>query len=250
MLQHFIVSSLKLFSRIFSEHTWNKTADYHWHIFCPPILFKIPFKRWKRFLENRSASANFNNFFKFKFFLISAKTSIQVVKKSSHDIKSFDTHSTANWPPFGKKNEVLSKIHRFFPKKTNQNFVRFEKSYYFSRFEVKVCYNLDLKKFHGQNHRTSDTFRTSDVFNWQKRKKVLNFSILCGWFSYYIKNVGRKQQKQLQYENGPPPPSSNYGNFLALAVKFSQTVEMGYKKSITYHFIHFDVRGPPETWFF
>ena len=54
----------------------------------------------------------------------------------------FDMHSTANLPPKAilKNSIFFEKAHLFF--QTNPNFERFEKSYYFNRILLLICYNL------------------------------------------------------------------------------------------------------------
>ena len=70
---------------------------------------------------------------------------------------SLDTHSTASLPPIPllKKN-FFDREHLFFQK--NPNFVRFEKSYYFSRILRQICNNL-VEKNSRSEHKHSQLSR-------------------------------------------------------------------------------------------
>ena len=57
----------------FIKMRMNKTTGHHRHIFLPLLCQIHLLEGWKRFLEKVLPSANFYNFFKFKFFFISAK---------------------------------------------------------------------------------------------------------------------------------------------------------------------------------
>ena len=81
----------------------------------------------------------------------------------------FDTHSTASLPPSAilKKNQVFfHKNPSFFFKK---KFERFEKPYHFSHILRRNCYNVVIKKFHGESRRTQDS---SHIEHFQLAKKV------------------------------------------------------------------------------
>ena len=109
-----------------------------------------------------TSSANFDHFSKLEIFLISAKKPlIQVRKRHFFKKISYDTHSTANLPAL----PILRKKIMFLAIFQKSNFVRFEKSYYFSRIQRQIRYNLVMRNFHNQNRRISDTFthQTSSI---------------------------------------------------------------------------------------
>ena len=63
--------------------SFNKTAGYHWQIFCPLLFLKMLFKRMKLFFfeKNTLSSSNFVIFPKLEiFWLFLQKTSIKVEK--------------------------------------------------------------------------------------------------------------------------------------------------------------------------
>ena len=90
----------------------------------PPPAYFLPSDFAIPFFKKIPSSAIFDNFFKLEIFLISWRNlSIQVEKRQFYDIISFDTHSTANFPPFtnnGIFQVFLIKTHRFFSKKKKQ----------------------------------------------------------------------------------------------------------------------------------
>ena len=91
----------------------KRSACYHWQIFRPPILLKVPSKRMKKFFSEKyyrqqilTLFSKFENCPDF-----GKKPSVQVGKTHFYEIISFGAHSTANLPP----STILEKI-KFFPK--------------------------------------------------------------------------------------------------------------------------------------
>ena len=116
------------------------------------------------------------------------KLSIQVEKDIHMKNLTFDRQSTTNLPSLTilKKCVFFRKKNHLFFRKKPQNFVRFEKFYYFSRNLRRICYNLVMKNFETQNRILAYSVK-SDIINWQKRKKKTFW--LSGWFSSHIIKV-------------------------------------------------------------
>ena len=140
----------------------NKTADHHRHIFNPPNMQKIPFRRMKAFVfQNILSSENFDNFPKIKFYWFLQKPSIYLKKRYFQEMKSIYTHFTANLPPFTDFKKI-----KFFPEKKKQTSYAFEKSYYFIPILRQICYNFVTENFQIQNCAI-----LLESWNWQVNEK-------------------------------------------------------------------------------
>ena len=85
-------------------------------------------------------------FLQLKNFPILQKNIENTVERTYFDIISFDTHCTANKPLYRFWKNYIG----FYSKK-NPNFVRFEKSYYFSHILRQTCYKFVMKTFNSPN---------------------------------------------------------------------------------------------------
>ena len=112
-------------------------------------------------------------------------------------------HSTANLPPLAilkMKVFSLKKIIFFFKKpkfwtlweilNIVRNFEHCEKFYYFSRILRHIYCNLVKKNPRSESVRNSRNWPLSIR---KQRKKKSDFTVLSGWFSFHIINLGGKE---------------------------------------------------------
>ena len=159
------------------------TAGYHRHVFRPPILLKMPFKKMKAFFFQKIALIKFCNFSKFWNLLIFCKkTQFRgkrlVLEIISFDTVTFDRHSTANLPPLRilKKKTVFSKNPTFFQKQNNF-------STYLRNLTTSVTFYGQLAIIWRLKKSISEM---PDMGHFQlANKRKITFA-LSSWFSFHI----------------------------------------------------------------
>ena len=160
----------------------NKTASYHRHVSCPPILLKMPFERMKTFLFlPKYCLHKFLIFLNSKIFWFFCQKTWQIkwkrhFKKQYHLICSLQQiwHLYRFW----KKMKLFSKKPIVFFSK-NPNFIRFQKAHY--------------KFLWSEPSFLSSSEHSEDIINWQVSvKKRSDLGVLSGRFSFHIMIMGGK----------------------------------------------------------
>ena len=151
----------------------DKTAGYNRHIFRPPILIKIHFKRLKLFFSLKILFILLSNFSTLEgFFSIFCRKSLTI------QVRRTFFGNNINWYAFYSKLVTFNSFEKkfFFQNKLiflvekTPKFERFEKFYDFIRILRQICYNF-IKKVFTVRKCSIKWNRTWDIINWQTPNK-------------------------------------------------------------------------------